>query len=233
MSTEPTLPADFPKAPFEAVEKRISVDLGESHPDSRREFAGGWNALWYRYITFCEHDQGFTRSIQNEQTPLERYYQERDLFGFFVAGQSAIESLCYGLYAIASILRPDQFPIRTQKDLRAIKWNRTGQLYTSCFPGEGLTTGFDGLARSQEFTAWREQRNILAHRCTPGRVVNLGGSLDGITEWSDTELNRSTTSTRRHWLEMTIGDLLKEADQFTAKHLSANRAVPPGSDVTS
>lgn len=41
----------------------------------------------------------------------ERYRQERDLFGFFVSGLSAIESTNYGLFAIASMLDPNRFRI--------------------------------------------------------------------------------------------------------------------------
>jgi hypothetical protein len=128
MAYDPPLPADFPVGPYEAVQKRVSVDLKESHPDSRGQFAGGWNALRYRYQACDEHDREFTRSIQSEQTPRERYIQERELFGFFVSGQSAIESLCYSLHAIASVIKAVEFPIQTKEDLKRIDWPRTKKL---------------------------------------------------------------------------------------------------------
>jgi len=120
MALDPPMPLDFATGPYETIQQRISVDLGEGYAESLQMFAGAWNAVRYRYLACVEHDQSFTSSIQQQLTPLERYHQERDLFGFFVSGLSTIESLCYGLYAVASIIEPAGFAIRTQQDLRGV-----------------------------------------------------------------------------------------------------------------
>ena len=220
MGFEPPMPSDFPAEPYESIQKRISVDLGESLPDSRREFAGGWNALRYRYLACSELTiREFTLSIERPQAHLERYHQERGLFGFFVTGQSAIESLCYGLYATASILNPTAFPLHTQQALKQIKWGKTVRLFSDWFAGEALTQALDELANSPESVAWREQRNILAHRATPGRIISCGGSQDGLVEWSGIELNQETTAARRRWLLRTLGEILLTADKFATDHL--------------
>jgi hypothetical protein len=219
MALDPPLPEDFPKEPYLAIQKRVSVDLGEAHPEARREFAGGWNALRYRYLACSEHDRDFTDLIRKHQADPDRYGQERALYCFFVTGQSAIESLCYGLYAIASVLRPDEFPVRDQ-NLKDIKWNHTAQLFRSSFPGETLTTALAELVNSSEFKAWRDQRNILTHRATPGRGINIGGPKDGVIEWSGIVLDQETTASRRHWLSTVVGEILRSADSFTAEHLA-------------
>ena len=224
MDLEPSFPVDFPLGPYRSIEKRISVDLGEAHPDARREFAGGWNALRYRYLACANHDRDFTLSIQRPQTHQERTLQECDLFGFFVTGQSAVESLCYGLHAVGSVLNPTGFPVRTKRDLKKIDWRKTADLFTKFFPGEELAITLDHLKKSPDFEAWREQRNILTHRSTPGRVFNQGGPLHGVIGWSDIELNHETTPTRRQWLTETIREILAAADAFTNRHTSNMRA---------
>jgi hypothetical protein len=219
MALDPPLPEDFPLESYSAIQKRISVDLGEAHPEARREFAGGWNALRFRYMACSEHDRDFTDLIRKHQSAPDRYGQERALYGFFVTGQSAIESLCYGLYTIASVLRSDKSPVRDQ-DLKTIKWDRTAGLFSSSFPGATLTTTLTRLVASSEFKAWRNLRNILTHRSTPGRGINIGGLKDGVIEWSDIVLNQDTTASRRLWLSTMVGTLLRTADDFTAEHLT-------------
>jgi hypothetical protein len=218
MVYDPPLPPDFPEAQYSAIQKRISVDLKQGPPDSTAEFAGGWNGLRYRYLVCLEHDRQFTTSIEGPRTDVERYNQERDLYGFFVNGQSAIECLCYGLHAIASILKPTDFSVSRPEDLRAIKWHKTAKKFATFFPGEDLTGSLDRLLKSGDFTKWQEHRNILAHRATPGRGIYLGGPRNGVMEWSNIELDKNTTATRRYWLSETVGDLLLSADTFTARH---------------
>src|SRR5215212_7163403 len=84
---------------------------------------GGWSAIGYRFYACAEYDESFSSSFrQHPGLPpaLERYGQERDLYGFFVSGLSVIESFFYGLYAIASMLRSDRFSILTDDEKRKI-----------------------------------------------------------------------------------------------------------------
>jgi hypothetical protein len=213
------MPPDFPAKLYESVQQRVSVDLGESYPEPRKLFAGGWNAVRYRYLACAEHDQDFTCSIQQERTHLERYHQERDLFGFFVTGLSTIESLCFALHAIGSIVKPNEFPIGTEQDLKEITPASTARRFAKSFQGDPLTTALKQLTKSQDFIEWSRLRNILAHRATPGRAIYVGGPQDGRIEWADISLDHEATSSRRTWLSGVVLGLLEATDRFTAKYL--------------
>jgi hypothetical protein len=215
------MPPDFPAEPYESIQQRVSVDLGESHPEPRKLFAGGWNAVRYRYLACTEHDRDFTHSIQQERTHLERYHQERDLFGFFVTGLSTIESLCFALYAIGSIVKPNEFPIGTDRNLREITPARTARQFAESFQGEPLTTALEQLTNSGEFAEWSRLRNVLAHRTTPGRGIYVGGPQHGTIEWAGINLDDETTPSRRRWLSEVVRGLLEAGDLFTTRVLGA------------
>ena len=219
MALEPSMPSDFPAEPYESIQQRISVDLGESHPEPRKLFASGWNAVRYRYLACTDHDRDFTHSIQQEQTHLERYHQERDLFGFFVTGLSTIESLCFALHAIGSIINPTKFRIRTDQDLTKIDPAKTARRFAASFQADSLTTALEHWTNSEEFAEWRRLRNILAHRATPGREIYLGGPRNGSIEWSGIRIDQDTTASRRRWFSGTVRGLLEAADAFTVKYL--------------
>src|SRR6476661_8824523 len=96
------MPDDFPFGPYEAVNARVS-----SHQvvqaAAYTEFAGAWRAIPYRFYAVADHGDAFTQSIAHHGATVpapQRYLQERELFNFFVNGLAAIESFCYGLFAI-------------------------------------------------------------------------------------------------------------------------------------
>src|SRR5207247_3301269 len=92
-------PADFPHKAYEVVHERVKGKQ-DSHPIPWEHYAGGWNAVAYRFISSTEHDQAFTDSVRrygNSPAPPHRYAQEKELFGFFVTGQAALESCCYAV----------------------------------------------------------------------------------------------------------------------------------------
>jgi hypothetical protein len=89
-----TAPSDFPSAEYEAVHARIK-EKREKYPIPWDQYAGGWNAVAYRFITCAEHDDAFTASVRaygNSPIQPHRFDQEKELFGFFVTGQAALES---------------------------------------------------------------------------------------------------------------------------------------------
>src|SRR4051812_16010084 len=92
-------PKDFPFDSYEAVHARVSRQKDYS-PAAWSEYAGGWNAVAYRFIACPEHDRSFTQNFRvygRAPEPPHRYLQERELFGFFVSGQATLESCCYAL----------------------------------------------------------------------------------------------------------------------------------------
>ena len=174
------MPKDFEATAYESVHARINANQN-TESDTWQQYAGAWNAVAYRFLSVTESDKMFTKSIKrygDAPKQPERYYQERELFSFFVNGLATIESLCYGLFAIGSMLNPQEFPTNTAKDLRLISPERTAGQFAKAFQGEGITFALQHLIATQEFRDWKEIRNVLAHRTSPGRLIyGLWGSL--------------------------------------------------------
>lgn len=213
------LPDDFEYDSYEAVHSRIGP-LNESHQPQWSEYVDAWSAIATRFYACAEYDDAFTRSIKVNAAPQqpERSHQERDLFGFFVTGLSIIESTCYGLYAIASMLDAASFPIAGAKDKRTISPEHTSDRFRATFPNAGLSRALHATVNSQDYRDWKEIRNILAHRGTPGRTIHATvGSGVGRNDalWTrGIALDASTTPARRLWLAGTLRTLLQEANLF-------------------
>lgn len=217
------LPDDFEYESYKAVSSRIGPPH-ESYQLQWREYSTAWEAVANRFLTCAEHDEAFTRSITTHgdapQQP-ERYFQERDLFGFFVTGLSTIENTCYGLYAIASMLDDVYFPIKNAGNKKAIRPESTADRFRTTFPNEGISRALNKMVNSQEYEDWKEVRNILAHRGSRGRtiyvstVVGSGDDTHGDALWlNGIPLNASTTPSRRAWLAGTLQTLFREAHSF-------------------
>lgn len=134
------MPKVFPVEPYESIHKRI-VKKKDDYLKSWFQYAWAWNAVAYRFLACTEHDRAFTHSIKKfgiSPRPPKRYIQEKDLFGFFVTGLSTLESLFYGLYAIASIIKPLYFPITTEKDLRSITHEKTTNKFKKHYGGQNI-----------------------------------------------------------------------------------------------
>ncbi len=225
------MPSDFPVGPYDSVWERL-VGLGAEYDrtgaqgkyHSWYQWLAAWINITYRFRSCAEHDEAFARSVSkfgdNPRQP-EKYHQDRELFGFFVTGLSAIESAYYGLFAVGSILDPDNFPLSTYKDMRNATTTKTVQQFTMSFPNDGITAALQGIASQQEYRDWRDARNIIAHRISPGRRIyaSIGGPAK-TTEWmlQNMPMDAASTASRRRWLAGSLHYLLTEADNFTAKH---------------
>jgi hypothetical protein len=95
------MPADFPVKPYDSVWKSLEGLGGENYrmgEESKYHSWYQWLAAWiniaYRFRSCAEHDEAFAESVSkfgdNPRQP-EKYHQDRELFGFFVTGLSAIE----------------------------------------------------------------------------------------------------------------------------------------------
>ena len=220
------MPADFPNRPYDDVYQRLANALAHQQPQHSYwpEYSAAWAGLMYRFRSCAEHDEAFTESV-NEfgDTPgrSERYNQERNLFGFFVTGLSAIECACYGLFAIGSMLHPTGFPFTTDEDRSNVNPKKTRNKYQNAFPKEGITRALQRITNEQQYENWKGIRNVLAHRSNPGRIIY--GSIRGpanTTEWvlQGIPIDSTTTASRREWLANSLRDLMTEADHLTAKH---------------
>ena len=227
-----TVPEDFPLVAYEAVATRINARQS-ANPIAWPEFAGAWNAVAYRFRGCTEYHQSYTESVRREgdaQAQPERYFQERDLIGFFVTGLATIDSLFYGLFAIASMLDDKTFKIETDGQRRKISLNTdTLTLFSNAFPGAMITDALRDLQRDQDYQNWKTMRNILSHRSAPGRQIRVniqagpGREKRQISQESafwmgHVPIDELTTATKRKWLVKTLGDLLNATDAFTAQH---------------
>ena len=215
------MPDDFETVSYKAVRSRIDP-FNTKYPTQWPEYIGAWIAITYRFYACTEYDRAFTKSVRKYGTSLqdpERYYQERDLFGFFVNGLAAVESTYYGLFAIASMLDAVNFPIATDEEKRVITTKRTAEKFCDVFPKESISMALEDLIGEQAYKDWGEQRNILAHRQSPGRTHFVGGASHGTSLWSKgITIDASTTFTRRSWLASEMQTLLREAESFTSKY---------------
>jgi hypothetical protein len=207
------MPPDFAAEPYDAVCGRLA-DLGGEYD---REAASNEYHAWYQWLaawinvtirfrSCAEHEEAFVNSVSehgaNPRQP-EKYHQDRELFGFFVTGLSAIESTYYGLFAVDAILAPNSFPIATEQHMRNADMRKTIQLYTEVFPNDSITAALRSISGQKEFRDWKDIRNTLGHRINPGRKIyaSIGGPAK-TTEWmlQDMPVDAASTASRRRWL---------------------------------
>lgn len=213
------MPKVFPVEPYESIHKRI-VKKKDDYRKSWNQYAGAWNAVGYRFLSCNNNDKAFTESIQkagNAPPPSERYIQESNLFGFFVSGLSTIESLLYGLYAIASIIKVEEFPITTFIDLKSITPKNTKNKFKKEFTKLNITVFLEKLINDENYKEWKNIRNVLAHRTSPGKHFFVGGNHSGDALWiNGIHIYDKTTSKRFKWFVGVIINLLNEIEIFTA-----------------
>jgi len=180
------------------------------------EYMAAWNAVAYRFQAMAEHDENFRTSLSTKGFD-DRYVQERELFGFFVTGLSAIEAFGYGLHFLLSIACPANFPIANK---RAINIALTKKCLLATKPGEPLTLCVCSLLADQKYKDWKEIRDILAHRGAPGRIISLGGRPQGdIWKLKDIPISLELTRGNRSWLAGNLEELLDKAWLFVEKNV--------------
>lgn len=213
------MPTCFPIKPYEVIHSRIEKNK-DDFPKSWNQYAGAWNAIAYRFLSCSNYNFEFISLIKragNSPVPTERYKQEKCLFGFFVTGLSTIESFCYGLYAIASMINSSYFPIDKAKHLRKIKIENTSKKFKCVYPNEKISEILSKLIEDPAFQKWKEIRNILAHRLAPVRHFFTGGDQNGEALWlNGIQINENTTSYRYEWLSETLTSILNNAELFVS-----------------
>ena len=218
------VPDDFPRATYNEIGKRVYTFVSQKLGGTPLldHFLDSWLAGGYRFCTCAEHDAAFRASIQRvgSNTPqLEHYVQERELFGFFVNGLTAIESFSYSSYSLAAILNDENFPMSNPKTIQV---NSTADKLVKFFPGEPLSVVLDQIRNDNEYRSWSNIRNILAHRVIPARqgTVTLWppqpNPAPKVTWIEDSiALDSSTTTSRRRWLAKVVTEFVDAADSFT------------------
>jgi hypothetical protein len=216
------MPSDFPSTEYESVYKKV-LPYELLAKVSYEHFSGAWNAIAYRFRAIIEYEAAFTASLiknGSSPSPIDRYQQERDLFGFFSSGFSIFESSFYGLFSIGSIISAANFPMT---NLKAIKPSFTAKALEKAFPNDGINTVLQSILSDNTFLDWHEIRNILTHRSAPGRVFfeGFGGGVPIPDQWKigNISLDSKMAFTKRAALSELFLKLMKGIDQFTQSHI--------------
>jgi len=220
------MPPDFPAASFEAVQRKIQP-FAQTKDDLYAHFAGAWNAISYRYLSLVDYGEAFTGSLRKHGSAppaVERYNQERVLFGFFSNGFSVFEAYFYGMFAIGALLKPTLFPLATPADQQRVTPTQAIERYSRAFPGDAIVTAMSGINGDNAFKEYREIRNILTHRSAPGRTffLSVGSSEAPASQWKlrNIPLDERMAAARRSHVSLLLLSALDAARDFTNKQCS-------------
>lgn len=213
------MPQSFPAEIYESIHKRMAKKKND-HLKSWFQYAWAWNAVAYRFLACTEHHKAFTGSLKKfgiSPKPQQRYVQEKNLFGFFVTGLSVIESVIYGLYAIASVIKPHYFPITKEEDLKRVTPENTTDKLKRYFKSQRITVVLKKLINDKDYEYWKKIRNILIHRIARGRDFSIGGNDRSKALWiNEIPMNENTTYSHYKWLTNWLLVILEGIDNFTS-----------------
>jgi hypothetical protein len=159
---------------------QINADWQRLHRFEYDHFYSAWVGVAFRFRACALHYHDFIevfRRTSGTAQNLDLYQEDDALFGFFVKGLSALESFYYGLYALGALIMtptqapsvppPDQFlwldPGESKK-LKRIVPEGVRDTFKTTFPELPLTEYLEHLIDDPHYQAWRDMRNILAHR---------------------------------------------------------------------
>jgi len=215
---------DFPREKYES----IHVILSGKYPERTEyeHFSGAWNAISYRYKATIDYGNDFVKLLQLYGTtpqPEKRYLQEQALFNHFNSCFSVFESMCYGFFAIGSIVSPELFPINDPADQRKISPETTKRTFQKVFPDEQITKTLIELIDDSDFENIRNIRNILTHRTAPGRKIylNIGEDETPPTEWklNNKPLNELIVKSNEDNMKRLLNNSLTAGEVFCKSHL--------------
>lgn len=166
--------ASFPAAQYEAVHLRIAAN--HNNNPSTPDFREAWNALGYRYYEAQETADQFEQHFNAHgegPPPLERYQQERLLFDFFSSAVSSLDAFYYGVYALASIAYPSNFPLATEANRRRVNPTNVIADLALHLPGDPAIAPLQAEYAGNRYVELRTARNVLTHRAAPGRRFQM------------------------------------------------------------
>jgi hypothetical protein len=213
------MPADFPVAPYEAVLDAVS-ETRHAAPAPWGEFVVAWVSLSHRFVMVAEHDEAFAASVRSDglsPQPPVRQRQDENLFSFFVAGISTLETFAYGTWAMVWATGDTDFALATSDEQRRVSLRSLRARLDRRDAQTPLALALGRVVDSDELTAWADVRNAITHRATPGRHHRVGGEPEPMP-WGTIHLTEQTTTLRRAWLATTLGVLLSAAEVFASEY---------------
>ena len=201
---------------------------------AKLEFIGAWHGASYRLISCIKSCQVINHSLKkfgDSPEIKERYNQDNELFIFYVTGLSMAECVFYGVYAIASMIKPEQFPMKSKNHLRNATAKNTVERYEKYFESENITLKMRAVFDSNKYEKWSNIRNILAHRASAGRFfeVCVGTNKNNrpLTRWKLWDgkaaempiIDNNTVESDLNWLLESLTDILQELHIFIDKYV--------------
>jgi hypothetical protein len=226
------LPDDFPGIDYNRVHERVADWWDERPPDHRHShFAGGWNAVAYRFVGAADAEEAFRFSVTlygAAPVPQERLAQEKAIFTFYGSACSCLESFVFGVYALAGLFVPNRFLLDTEGRVTGVGVQSLTDCLQSVFPGDafiGVVTDdiLDPYKAREPMWRWR---HVLTHRAAPGRNIYRGSSdpdawSGGPHRLPDAPVTPETLATERQILSHRLQRLVHAANEFLDR-----RAVP-------
>ena len=206
----------------------IHAHVGKKYDNHRHyeHFAGAMNAVAYRYHGTQKAGGSLHASLKSNQGnagPGEREKQEFDLFDFFSNGFSVFEASFYAAYSVGAFQAPATFSLETEKDQQKISPAYTVAAYKREFGQDALTKTLSEIIVRPNFLKWKEIRNVLTHRASPGRkiYVSIGRDFVPAAEWK--LANISLDEQMVPAFEASMNELLQELflafDDFVVRKL--------------
>jgi hypothetical protein len=216
------VPPDFPEEAYNDFAEKLAP-LQPKHREAYRHYAGGWNAVAYRFTSAAEFDAEFTKSTQTSTSVTERQIQERSLFGFFVFAVAVLDSAAYALHAVAHMIAPANFPLT---DLHRITFSSVTANFGENFASDRIASALQAICDDLEMSRLREIRNVLAHRVSTIRDYH---SSSATPTWDlqyhllssglqKIEIDETTTSRSRNALSAQLACLANAARDFARTH---------------
>lgn len=168
--------ADFPRIPYERAYDRLAPLANSPQAETWRQFVLAWNAVAYRHQACSEYDEAFRDlfdRLGSNAGGLDRYRQQRDLYGCVVNACSVVESFYYAAHAVGALVDATAFPIGTPQAQRNIDPELTARRYRLKYAGDIFTTVLDAVIADPPWAELNLLRNVLIHRAAPGKAVHL------------------------------------------------------------
>ena len=192
---EAEISSPFPESDFREFVKAgsaffrglVSDETLSDQSERLRHFEWSSQAVRYRYRLCTECCGEFKAILSNPSEAWGagwadeelNYKLERCIYVFAVSAVSALESFSFGLYFLGNALRPSDFPHFAQpRRIRIDGRDGTSNAFAAAFPHTAITQQLLQLPTKTEYLDIDALRNILVHRTSGRRNVQVIGVTD-------------------------------------------------------
>jgi hypothetical protein len=225
--------ADFPGIPYERTHERLAPLANSPQAETWRQFGLAWNAVAFRHQACSEYDVAFRDlfdRLGSNAGGLERYRQQRDLYGCVVNACSVVESFYYAAHAVGALVDVSAFPIGTPQAQRDIDPGKTAKRYRLKYADDEFTAVLDSVIADPPWAELNLLRNVLVHRAAPGKAVHLtaGHVAPAIPDQlrlsdfhlANRDFDERLTRDCRSWVTRALRTLCLGLDDFTERQFT-------------